>query len=723
MNRLAEYAKIDDVLAGGKRSLRTLPQACLMGPTGARLWADFLLPQPGFAGALDFIHKLNLPLLFTVRCSGVSAYEPGDVRWFPSHLYMAYRNANMRFEERKFITWDDCAVSCQTWENTGGELLYLTLHADAGLFQHRSVSMGTMTGTLNSEPHGIRLSAVLGTNLPELAEGLILEPGGKVRIVIAAALGLEGTDSDGLPRRIARFVDGSADFDDILPRQQREYQSWFDKVPTFESDEPLLDKTWHYRWFLLRHNLARPGAGHLKHPLFYEGRSHKMTKKPYAPEGWEFSKMIPLSVPMHLLEIRWHHDAGYGAGSMRNMKDNQDAEGFYPATFIDGTLHSYANFFGWAVYQFCLVHRDLDVVREMLPSLKRQIEGEGRKLGNPADKLIIEYVHQHTGKEYQPSYWYFHNYPRDPKDPGTYTPLKRVDRSVYHYLNCRGVAELCRLAGDPDAERFGRWADEVKDDILRKMWDEETRFFYDLHHEDDRKAMVKNIVGIYPYWAGLTEADHADGLNYLFDPEAFDTPCPFPSVSADCPIYTAEGGWQGVFIKGRNGCVWDGPTWPYTNSVTLDALAAESKRRGHAFDEAFGRYFREYALLHYHRRDLEQPYLVEHYNSQTGEALSDEADYNHSYYIDLVVRHIAGLNVEDGRIVLDPVDIGLGRFDLDNVRIAGRKVRVSYRKPAPSLPPEDSGYRLFVDGAQVLRSDRLCRMAYAVFLAVVIGLM
>jgi len=706
------YANIDEALAGGKRSLRTLPQACLLGPTGARLWADYVLPQPGFAGAIDFIHKLNIPLLFTIECSGASAYEPCDIRWYPSHLFMTYRNANVRFAETKFITWEDCAVSCQTWENIGDEPITLKLTVNEKLFGERSGD--SFAGSLASASHGFRVIAALGTDCSGLADGIALEPGVRLRFVVASAFGLEGTDSaEQLRERIAAFTDGRVPFDDIVPRQQRDYQSWFDSVPSFASDEPLIDKTWHYRWYLLRHNLAQPGCGNLRFPLFYEGRSHKMTKRPYAPEGWEFSKMIPLTVPMHLLEARWHHRAEYGAGSMRNMRVNQGDDGFYPATFVDRTLHSYANFFGWAVYQFYLVHRDRELIREMLPSLKKQIEGEAAKLGNPADKLIIEYVHQHTGKEYQPSYWYFHDYPIDPKDPNTYTPLKRVDRSVYHYLNCRGVAELCRLLDDPDAERFVGWADRVRDDVLGKMWDEGSRFFYDLHHETDRKAMVKNIVGFYPYWARMTEAAHAAGLDHLFTADEFATPCPFPSVSADCPIYTAEGGWQGVFIKGRNGCVWNGPTWPYTNSIALDALATESKSRDHCYDEAFGRFFREFSLLHYAYRNLDQPYLVEHYNSRTGEAISDEADYNHSYYIDLVIRHIAGLNVEEKRIVLDPIDIGLHHFDLDNVLVAGRRVRVTYRRPDSRTPPEESGYRLFVDGREVLRSAALTRMAYS----------
>jgi hypothetical protein len=709
---------MDQALGGGKRSLRTLPKACLLGPTGARLWADFLWPVPGFSGAVDFIHKLNVPSLFTVQCDAVKSYEPLQVNWFPSHLTMEYRNSNVKMKESKFITWEDCAVSCQTWQNTGSRNVVLKLIPEQLLFQEAgSVTGGSQgstagrQGSLSFPQHNFTLTGVLKTSCPELMNGLTLKPGQSTEIVIAAALGLKETDEpSALEERADRLVQQTPLL--ALQQQQAAYQSWFDKAPAFISNEPLLNTTWQYRWFLLRHNLADPRFGNLQHPLFYEGRSHKMTKTPLDPKGWEFSKMIPLTVPMHLLEARWYNGTAYSDGAMRNMKASQDEEGFYKCLFVNKTLHSYANFMGWSVYKHFLVHRQMEIVEEMLPSLKEQIIGEGNKLGNTKDALIIEYTHNRTGKEYQPSYWYFHGFPKDCKDPAAFTPLKRVDRSVYHYLNCLGVAKLCRAAGDPDAERFEQLATAVKEDILSKMWDEETHFFYDLHYETDEKAWVKNIVGFYPYWAQLTLQEHSSGLYHALDESEFRTPSPFPSVSADCPVYQPDGSWQGNYFKGRNGCIWDGPTWPYTNSIVLDAMALESKRTGHSLDNDFGALIRDYALLHYRNRDIGMPYLVEHYSSQSGEPLSDEADYNHSYFIDLMISHVAGLTIEEERLVIDPVDIGLEYFRLDRIQIAGHRITVTFHNgdhPETGLPV---GLRLYINGQQVLESDRLTLLEY-----------
>ena len=99
--------------------------------------------------------------------------------------------------------------------------------------------------------------------------------------------------------------------------------------------------------------------------------------------------------------------------------------------------------------------------------------------------MVIEYTHSRTGKEYQPSYWYFHDYPMNPKDKSTYTPLKRVDRSVYHYLNTKGLAAICRILQDPDQKKYEELAEKIAADINQKMWDQNTHFYYDLHYQTD----------------------------------------------------------------------------------------------------------------------------------------------------------------------------------------------------------------------------------------------
>ena len=657
---------IDKILKGNRRRLRTSPENILMDASGYRMWADYLEVRPGFVGRIDFIHKINIPCLFRVVCDILSNYEPAKIKWKPSHVAMTAEKAGIYLKEQKFITLEDAAVSCMVWENRGDRPFTLTFIP------------GTEDGTF-ATTYGKKLSVRYFINGQEGGRrDWILQPQGRLELCIAAQVCLEG-ETERMEEGCRRIQECFCEPQKALRAQKEAYQSWFECAPSFTSDDAQIDRIWAYRWYVLRHNMMRPELGNLKETYFCEGRSHKMGKTPYQPDGWEFTKLIPLSVPMHLLDLRWYGEKEYGISTLHVMRDNQDENGEFRCAKVDWHGNPYANFFGWSVWQYYLVSGDLSYAREALPVVKRQIQGWKKVYGNENDRLLIQYVHQLTGMEYQPSYWYFHDFPKDCMDKETYTPVKRVDRNVYHYLNTLAAAYLGELCLDPETDAYRKEAEGIREDILRLMWDEETGFFYDLHYQTNEKAKVKNIVGFLPYFAGMGKELGADGakrgMEHLFLKE-FSTPCPFPSVSTDCPVFTAEGGWQGQFFKGRNRCIWNGPAWPFSNSMVLDALARESLRRGHVLDEKFGEYFRKFTGMHYHGGDGSMPYLVEHYNSMTGECISDDVDYSHSYYIDLVVRYVAGICVGPDRIVVEPVDIGLDHFRLSGLRIRGHEVTV-----------------------------------------------
>lgn len=664
--------KIDAALSGPHRGLRTRPGSLLLGPTGRRLWADYLDDLPGFRGCLDYVHKLNVPMLFGVVPDVAVDVGRSRGRWRPSHLSTQQSFGELSLEEHRFVTWTDEAVSVQTWVNHGSRPVTLRAVFDE---QWCSRDGDAVAGSRHIAAHGFTLQLRVRASDPRAWDGVVVAPGEEYRLQVVASL--RHTSDEGADPRIDKGSTWDPADPGLLERQVAEYQRWFDDVPSLESSSPALDRVWAYRWYVLRSSLAVPEMGRLPGMTAYEGRSHKMTKDPWRPSGWEFTKLIPLSTPFHLLDLRWRTEARTGVEVMSSVPPVQGADGQLYSGTTTTTMKEYASFFGHAVAQFARVQGRTCVPEPVVETARRQVLGERAALGAGADDLPVQADHKRTGKEYQPSYWYFHDFPPDPKDPATFTPLKRVDRAVYQYLNATGVAELAARSGVADEEMTALAASTARS-VMTKQWHATDGFFLDLHHRTDEPARVRNVVGFYPWWAGLTDERHLEGLRAALAPDAFGTPLPFPSVAVDCPAFRPQGGWMGHFLKGRNGCMWDGPAWPYTTGLVLDGVADAAQRHAQPdLAEAFSRALWPYVASHFRDGDLDVPYLVEHYDPLTGEPLSDEPDYSHSSLIDLLVRRVVGVQPRAEGWWLAPIGVGVDRLVVRELPVGQHVIEVA----------------------------------------------
>ena len=155
--------------------------------------------------------------------------------------------------------------------------------------------------------------------------------------------------------------------------------------------------------------------------------------------------------------------------------------------------------------------------------------------------------------------------------------------------------------------------------------------------------------------------------------------------------------------------MWNGPSWPYTNGIMLDTIGKQSKRHNHKYDKEFAGFLRKYSLEHYKSHDISYPYLVEQYHAVTDEGISDEPDYNHSYYLELIFAHVAGISLDEQVMVIDPIDIELDYFKLDDVYIRGKKYSIHYAidKDAAAEEGIQVGLTVYVDGVQVAHLDKL----------------
>jgi hypothetical protein len=131
---------------------------------------------------------------------------------------------------------------------------------------------------------------------------------------------------------------------------------------------------------------------------------------------------------------------------------------------------------------------------------------------------------------------------------------------------------------------------------------------------------------------------------------------------------------------------------------------------GHRLDGAWSDLFRKYTRLQFRGHDIDSPMVVEHYNPLTGGEISQEEDYFHSSWIDLVVTGVVGLVPSDADILrFDPINCGMGFFHLRGLPWRGREVDVSWLDPELSLKKGSvpAGFTVWVDGEMVENRERL----------------
>lgn len=706
--------EIDKALKYEERSLRSYPGKLLFGPTGERLFADCLDKKPGMCGNIDFIHKINIDMLFTVVPDVDVDFDTAKAVWYPSKLTMELDTEELGFQEVKMITKKDIAFCVQKWTNKMKEPLHLTFQVEPSGCQ---VSFEEGCGYFETGvvSHDLNICALSGWNLDKSGKCSVA-PGKTITVIAASAVGLVGKEEKAdLKKKLDAFFEEELSPEGYIEKYGKEYQAFFDNAPQFTSSDKTIDEIWNYRWYILRNATAKPDWGYLKHTTVYEGRAHKTGKgTPLKVEGWEFSRLICLSSPLQLTDYRWYKDKEMLQDIIRGIYDTANEDGICMSTFTNHKGSPFANYITWAVYRNFLLDGDVEFVKEMIPAMKKCVDGNTAVYGSDRDYLQIEVRHQRTGKEFQPSYWYFlEEYPPHTNVKHTQTPLKRMDTSVYHYLNILGLARMMEAAGHEEASKYKEMADTLAKQINEKMWDEETGFYYDLHHETDEKALVKNIVGIYPYWAEIAGEEKLPGLEKLFDKAYFNTGSVFATTARDCPAYAPKGGWMGI-LKSRDGCVWDGPSWPYTNGIALEAIGRQSRLYGHKYDKEFAEFLRKYTMQHYRDGVVGRPYLVEQYHAETGENLSDEPDYNHSYYLDLIFEFVAGLDIQKDFVAVEPLDIGLSHFKLENVWIRGHEVAVIYTKKDRPEENLKAGLYVYADGKLAAKSDGLSRLEIAI---------
>ena len=462
-----------------------------------------------------------------------------------------------------------------------------------------------------------------------------------------------------------------------------------ENVPWFECPDGDIEQIYYYRWWVLRKHLRETPSGYVITEFLPDVKHSRKHNTIVCASG------------LHIEEARWLKGRRYASDYIRFW--------FSP----DGEPRVYSNWLAHSINAYCNATGDWDLGASLLDTL-----ADSRR--------IWEETHLHESG----LFW-----SNDDRDGGEYSISGsgiRPTLNSYMYGDAVAIAALAATVDQPEtSQEFAEKAGQLGKLVHDRLWDPEAEFFKvrplgskeDAIENWDFSAVpadhnVRELYGYVPWKFGLPEPGFEEAWLQLLDEEGF---------AAPYGPTTAEQRHE-RFMKYRiKRCQWDGPSWPFTTSLTIAALA----RVLHDYDQdvigrqAFLDVLKTYARSQHRTLPYgdEIPWIGENLHPHSGvwlgraialegmcPAVSDMndavvrgKDYNHSSYCDLVISGLVGLQLRDGgEMIVDPL-IPEGSWDwfcLDGIQYDGSNLTILYDKTGQKYR-QGQGLRVFANGKEI----------------------
>lgn len=446
---------------------------------------------------------------------------------------------------------------------------------------------------------------------------------------------------------------------------RRRWRELFSQVPHFTCSDPYLERYYWYRWYGLELNSIKAGTGNYRWPTVCEGIGF-------------FHVPITYSAQCHVRELRWMQDPERARGVLRTIfghqKPNGALHGRIYVNHLQGTDFYHANW-GDAFDALDAVHSSDTFACEMYPLLSRHAEWLVSTRDSDSTGMFDVLDQYETGQEYMSRYQAV-----DPRADAygweNRIRLKGIDVTVYAYALFRALERLApRVGARGEGLHWGGFAARTARAVREKMWDPDTLMFSDVDPRTMKRTGVSAAVCFYPYFTDLATEEHLAGLeDNLLNPARFWTNYPVPSSPIDDPLFSATAEWKGK----RHVCPWNGRVWPMTNSHVIEAMMRWATPERPHLRRSTGALLQRFVHMMFQNGDLQRPNCFEHYNPFTGtpSAYRGVDDYQHSWVADLIIRLVAGVDVQRDKVVIDPFPMELDAFELTNLRIDNMDIAV-----------------------------------------------
>jgi hypothetical protein len=465
---------------------------------------------------------------------------------------------------------------------------------------------------------------------------------------------------------------------------------WMQKnISFFACPDPNVEQIYYYRWWAYRKHIEKTPQGYViteflrpvKHATQYNA--------------------ISCALGLHIAEGRWLHDPEY----------INDYVNFWLRSGDNGGLQkAYHHYSGWtadALYSRWLVIQDTSWLTEQL------------------DALIADYKLWEYDRLSDNQLFWQHDVEDGMEESisgGRKVKNQRPTLNSYMYANARAIAAIAALAGRPDIQRlYQQKADALRVLVQSRLWNSDQQFF-EVVKPDGTSSNVREELGYTPWYFNLPREGHGYEIAWkqLMDSQGFYAP--FGPTTAE----QRNPGFK-ISDKGHD-CQWCGPTWPFSTSVTLVALA--NVLNNYAQAEVTRQDYWDTFMIYTHSQHRTTdagaviPWVDEDQNPFTGEwwtrtlkiqrkTFYGRGDhYNHSTYADVVITGVVGLRPRaDSMIEVNPL-VPEGTWDwfaLDRVLYHGHNLAIVWDKNGEHFH-RGIGLRVYCDGKLVGQSDILARI-------------
>lgn len=465
---------------------------------------------------------------------------------------------------------------------------------------------------------------------------------------------------------------------------------WYEaNIPFLEVPDQAIQSVYYYRWRVWKEHLqeTQPGTGQVL-TEFLPGVGYA------APYG-----AIDAAAGHSVMDGRWLRDQSYLDSYLRYWLTGPGLQPQSNDPYVADWTDSYSNWLVYAAYQRALVTGDMRSLESLEPVLIQQYDSWSNHLDSA------------TGLYWQYPVWDAMEQSASAlasSDHFSGVPTLRPTINAYQYGAAEVISKLAAMTGQQaTAREFASKAAALKTALQSRLWSNSQQFFDDVllpGNPSLTQLDQRQETGFVPWYFDMPQPSDSVAWKQLMDPEGFNTPYGPTTLEVRSPYYMQDAYTPGA---GDGGCChWNGPSWPYSTSQTLTALANlldDYPSQPYVTAADYGQLLDRYALT---QMKNGTPYVAEAHDPSQPLWIYDQfdhsEDYNHSSFNDLVISGLVGLRPQaDGSLTIKPlVPSSWDYFALENVPYHGHNVTVLYDRTG-SRYHQGPGLHVYLDGREV----------------------